>query len=164
MPYQEFLYFCKYPCNCLPRNLWKHQFYWGNGQFIEVQQSSWERCCILKIILSTLFKQVENLTRFDRKCPSKKLERTFSVSIVLRSPMRIMFSYLLPWRKEKVWRLVSWGYFCRRPASIKNFFICLASLFIMMFSVSKPHFLASSVHRATFQASGVHHVFASSMD
>ena len=42
------------------------------------------------------------------------------------------------------------GYFCRRPASIENFLRRLASVFIMAFGVSKPHFLASSVHRATF--------------
>ena len=42
------------------------------------------------------------------------------------------------------------GYFCRRPASIENFLRRLASVLIMAFAVSKPHFLASSVHRATF--------------
>ena len=47
-----------------------------------------------------------------------------------------------------VWR--PGGYFCRRPASIENFLRRLASVLIMAFGVSKPHFLASSVHRASF--------------
>ena len=50
--------------------------------------------------------------------------------------------------KFGVWR--PGGYFCWRPASIENFLGRLASVFIMAFGVSKPHFLASSVHRATF--------------
>ena len=47
-----------------------------------------------------------------------------------------------------VWRPV--GYFCRRPASFENFSRRLASVLIVAFGVFKPHFLASSVHRATF--------------